>query len=62
MVTEAQAPVIWRRDLQALAGVTSETIRRWMNSGKLPEPDVHIAWRTVGWKLSTLRKAGIDIA
>lgn len=38
---QQQDRVIWRRDLQAMAGVTSETIRRWMNSGKLPEPDVN---------------------
>lgn len=54
--------VIWRRDLQATIQVSSETIRRWTNSGKLPAPDVHLSRRTVGWKLSTLRAAGINLA
>ena len=54
--------VIWRRDLQAATQVSSETIRRWMNSGKLPKPDVQISRRTSGWRLSTLRAAGINLA
>jgi len=53
--------VIWRADLQAHFRVHSETMRRWLRSGKLPVPDVDISQRTRGWKLSTLRAAGIDI-
>lgn len=54
--------VIWRPDLQALIGVHSETVRRWLKTGKLPTPDVHLSQRTLGWRLSTLRAAGINIA
>lgn len=60
---QAEAPdrVIWRRELQAAASVTSETIRRWMRDGKLPEPDVNLSHRTKGWRVSTLRAAGINL-
>jgi hypothetical protein len=59
----AEAPdrVIWRRELQAAACVTSETVRRWMRDGKLPVPDVNLSHRTKGWRVSTLRAAGIDL-
>jgi predicted DNA-binding transcriptional regulator AlpA len=53
--------VIWRRELQAAAEVTSETVRRWMRDGKLPAPDVKLSHRTKGWRVSTLRAAGIDL-
>lgn len=59
---QAQADrVIWRQDLVRIMCVSSETVRRWMASGKLPRPDVEISRRTRGWKLSTLRLAGIDL-
>jgi hypothetical protein len=32
-----------------------------MAAGKLPAPDVDISQRTRGWKLSTLRAAGINL-
>ena len=54
--------VIWRRDLEQRLNVGSETVRRWMVSGKLPRPDIDLSRRTRGWKLSTLREAGIDLA
>lgn len=54
--------IIWRKDLcAALGGVTSETLRRWMKDDKLPKPDVDLSARTRGWKLSTLRKAGLSL-
>jgi predicted DNA-binding transcriptional regulator AlpA len=53
--------VIWRRELQAAAHVSSETIRRWMRDAKLPAPDVALSHRTKGWRVSTLRAAGIDL-
>ena len=61
-VVNAPDRVIWRHDLQALMGVSSETIRRWMNGGKLPTPDVSMSRKTVGWRVSTLRNAGINLA
>ena len=54
--------IIWRRDLcAALGGVSSETLRRWMKEDKLPKPDVDLSARTRGWRLSTLRKAGLRL-
>jgi predicted DNA-binding transcriptional regulator AlpA len=41
--------------------VCSETIRRYMRDEKLPKPDVELSRRTMGWKLSTLRAAGINL-
>lgn len=57
-----QDPVIWRPDLQERMGVSSNTIRRWMLERKLPPPDVDLSRRTRGWRLSTLREAGIKLA
>lgn len=54
--------VIWRRDLPEIMGVSSETVRRWIAGGKLPAPDVFMSRRTVGWRASTLRGAGINLA
>jgi predicted DNA-binding transcriptional regulator AlpA len=53
--------VIWRRELQAATMVSSETVRRWMRDGKLPSPDVALSHRTKGWRMSTLRAAGINL-
>jgi predicted DNA-binding transcriptional regulator AlpA len=53
--------VIWRRELQAATDVSSETVRRWMRDGKLPRPDVALSHRTKGWRMSTLRAAGINL-
>ena len=54
--------VIFRRELMSLMGVTSsETIRRWILESNLPKPDVDLSQRTKGWRLSTLRGAGINI-
>lgn len=60
-VQETPDRVIWRCELKAEAKVTSETIRRWMRDGKLPPPDVALSHRTKGWKISTLRAAGINL-
>ena len=54
-------PIIWRRELQMLMEVSSETIRRWRINNKLPPYDVDFSRKRQGWKLSTLRAAGINI-
>ena len=54
--------VIWRHDLQSMMRVSSETMRRWLNAGKLPAPDVAMSRKTLGWRASTLRNAGINVA
>lgn len=51
--------VIWRRELQEAMQVRSDTIRRWIKTEKLPQPDVKISQKTLGWRLSTLQAAGI---
>jgi predicted DNA-binding transcriptional regulator AlpA len=54
--------VVWRAELMTLTNVTStETIRRWLQQGRLPRPDVALSQRTTGWRLSTLRGAGINV-
>lgn len=54
--------VVYRPELQTLlGGVSSETIRRWLLAKKLPEPDVQMSLRTVGWRLSTLRAHGVKV-
>ncbi len=58
-----QDRLILRAELTELLGqVSSETIRRWLNSGKLPPPDVDLSRRTKGWRLSTLRAAGLNLS
>lgn len=61
--TSAEPDIMtWRRDLRAYFGdVSDETVRRWIKQGKLPKPDVDFSARTRGWKLSTLRRAGIGL-
>ena len=49
-----------RHALQNDMGVSGETMRRWIKSGKLPPPDVAITERSNGWRASTLRKFGIN--
>ncbi len=53
--------VIWRRDLQDMLRVSTETMRRYIKEQKLPKPDVDLSNRTKGWKASTLRQAGVNI-
>lgn len=62
MADTALDSIIWRAELRSrLGNVSSETIRVWMKAGKLPAPDIKLSARTMGWKLSTLRTAGIDL-
>lgn len=53
--------IIYRRELCTLTGVGSEAIRRWIKAKKLPPPDIAISQKTMGWRLSTLRAAGIGL-
>ena len=59
-----QAPtdrVIYRSELCRMTGVGSEAVRRWIKAKKIPPPDVAISQKTMGWRLSTLRAAGIGL-
>jgi predicted DNA-binding transcriptional regulator AlpA len=53
--------IIYRQDLYRMLGVTSETLRRYLRDNKIPPADIAITQRTVGWRLSTLRAAGINL-
>ena len=54
-------PIIKRSDLQKMLDVCSETLRRYIKSGKLPAYDVHLSRKTCGWRRSTLRAAGVNV-
>jgi len=53
--------VIWRPDLAVMLGVGSQCVRKWVKAGRLPKPDVDLSQRTKGWRMSTLRAAGINL-
>lgn len=61
MTTTTEDPIIWRGQLHERLQVTSNTVRRWIKDKKLPAPDVELSLRTRGWRLSTLRAAGINL-
>jgi hypothetical protein len=60
-VNDSEDKIIWRSDLCADMKVCSDTVRRWLKTGRLPKPDVELSRRTLGWKVSTLRAAGINL-
>lgn len=53
--------VLFRPELQRRLGVCSETIRRYLKANKLPPPDVAMSAKKMGWRMSTLRQAGINL-
>ena len=53
--------VLWRYELCEILGVTTTSIQNWLKSGKLPRPDVDLSQKTKGWRISTLRAAGINL-
>lgn len=53
--------VIRRTDLQRAIGVSSETVRQWIKSRKLPPPDYALSRKSWGWTVETLRRAGITV-
>jgi len=60
-MSQQQDPIIWRADLPAMLRVSSETVRKYLKAKKLPPPDVDLSLKARGWKLSTLRAAGINL-
>lgn len=58
---EDKDALIMRGELCEKLGITGNTLRRWLREEKLPEPDVAITRRTLGWRKSTLVEAGIRI-
>ncbi len=54
--------LIGRQELaKQLGNVHQETIRAWLKSKKLPAPDVALSRKTILWKLTTLKSAGIHV-
>jgi hypothetical protein len=61
MNDEPEDRVIWRADLCKQLHVCTETVRRYIKAKRLPEPDVNLSRKTTGWRLSTLRAAGVNV-
>ncbi len=61
MPIEVTDRVVYRQELAKELKVTSESIRRYIKAGKLPKPDVEMSRQVMGWKLSTLQRAGIGL-
>ena len=55
------ATIIRRRELQALLGVSSDTMRRYLRDGKLPPPDYAPTCKLQAWRMDTLKAAGLDL-
>lgn len=54
--------IIWRQELQRALGVSLDTVSRYLQTpGKLPPPDVALSAKKTGWRLSTLRAAGVNL-
>ena len=53
--------IIWRQELASLCKVQTKTIGKWVKEQRIPAPDTRISARTMGWKQSTLRNAGVAV-
>ena len=54
--------VYYRDEVRSLlGGITSEALRKLINLGKVPKPDVDITNRTQGWNTSTLLALGFKL-
>jgi len=54
--------LIWRQELQQAFGVSLDTMSRYIKTpGKLPPPDVNLNAKRVGWRVSTLHAAGVNV-
>lgn len=56
--------VVYRDEFRQKMGgvgrpISSETVRVWVKEKKVPPFDVDLSLRTRGWKVSTLRAAGL---
>ena len=47
-------PLLTARQVCRLLAVGERTLRRWVSSGRFPQPDVRIK-KTIRWKRQTLR-------
>jgi hypothetical protein len=61
-VTTNPPPVLIKRArLLAALEISSETLRRWLASGKCPPPDVDVGTGQQWWHPETLARAGIRL-
>jgi hypothetical protein len=60
-MTDENEMIIKRSDLPRLLKVSSDTVRKYIKSGKLPSYDVALSRKTSGWKRSTLVAAGVRV-
>lgn len=54
-------PIIKRGELQKILDVCSDTLTRYIKTGKLPPYNVNFSQKTCGWRRSTLRAAGVNV-
>lgn len=54
-------PIIKRSELPGILKLHTDTIRRAIKEKKIPAPDFALSRKAYGWKLSTLRAAGINV-
>jgi len=63
--TGAEAPVedrvVYRDEMMRALDCCSRTLTRYVTSKKLPAPDVSLTLQKQGWRISTLRAAGINL-
>lgn len=62
----AQAPaepdrIVWRRDVQRAFACCGETIRRYIQTDRLPPLDINITPKRQGWYHSTLAARNLRI-
>ena len=50
-------PLLSKRDIGELAGVSVRTVDRWIETGRLPAPDVRFSERSVRWREETIIRA-----
>lgn len=55
-------PLVKRSALLTALGISSETLRRWLASGKCPRPDIDMGNGQQWWHPETLARAGIRLA
>jgi predicted DNA-binding transcriptional regulator AlpA len=60
-MTDQTDEIIKPPELRKRLNVCGETLRRMMKANKLPPFDVRLSQKTCGWRLSTLRAAGVDV-
>ena len=61
MTAQHEDPIITRSELPGILKLHTDTIRRFIKEKKLPAPDYALSRKSFGWKLSTLRDAGINV-